>query len=124
MPAAVLAEEISRASILLGVLVRRQQIERCDDLAAYRRDRVVRNDEDKVVAADVPDESVFAAGALHDVVEELGENADHPVAFVVTVAVVEFLEMVQVGVADGEGVAERKTAPDLPLDRRRSRQAG
>ena len=62
--------------------------------------------EDEVVAADVPDESLFADHALHHVVQDAGQQIDHPIAVVVAVAIVEFLEVIQVGVAHGEKLAE------------------
>ena len=40
--------------------------------------------------------------ALHDVVEDLRENADDAIALVVRVAIVEFLEVIEIGVARRE----------------------
>src|SRR5690348_3341509 len=118
MSPSILTEEISRSPVLLGILIRRQQIKSRYDFSAHRRNRVVRNDEDKIIAADVPDESFFATCSLHNVVEQLRQNPDHAVAFVVAVAVVEFLEVVEVGVANREVVAARQTAADFGFDRR------
>src|SRR5438309_267774 len=106
MPSAVLTKEITRPTVLFRVLVWRQQIECSNDLSAHRWNRVVRYDEDKIVATNVPDKSVFATRSLHHVVQQLRQNSNDPVAFVVAVTIVEFLEVIQVGVANGEVVSE------------------
>src|SRR6476620_2729730 len=113
MTPAVLSKEVARPAVLFGILVRRQQIECSDDLAAHRRNRVVRYDEDKVVAANVPDKSIFSAGPLHHVMQQLGQNPDDAVALVVAIPVVEFLEVIQVCIADGEIVSQCQTSADL-----------
>src|SRR5436305_13558922 len=102
MSATVLTKEISRAPVLLGILVRREQIECRHDLAANRGNRVVRNDENKIIAANVANESFFAACSLDDVVQQFSQDPDHAVAFVVAIAVVEFLEVIKIRVTDGE----------------------
>ena len=118
MTSTILPKEITGAAILLGVLVRREEIEGGDDLSANRRNRVVRYDEDKIIAANVPDESVFAARSLDDVVQQLGKDADYAIAFVVAISIVEFLEVVEVGISNGEVVGERQSPANLGLDRR------
>ena len=56
--------------------------------------------------------------------QQLGKNTNDTITFVVAVAIVELLEVIEVGIADGEVVAQRQAPPDFCLDRRRSRQPG
>src|SRR5829696_3288057 len=56
--------------------------------------------------------------------EDPGENVDDAIALIVTVAVVEFLEVIEVGVADGEFLVGFQPPADLPLDFGRARQSG
>src|SRR5437868_2430620 len=120
---AILAEEVAGAAILLRILVRREQIERGHNLSTNRRDRVVRYYEDKIIAANVPDKSVLAAGSLHHVVQKLGENADHAIPLVVAVAIVEFLEVIEIRVANSEVITDGESTADFGFDRRRTSQA-
>ena len=53
---------------------------------------------------------------LHHVVQDAGQEVDDPVAVVVAVAVVELLEVIEVGVADRELLGALQPAPDLALD--------
>ena len=102
LPAPVLAEEVAGAAILLGVLIRDERI-KTDRISAHVSGTVAAgDDEDEVVASDVTDEPAFAADPFHDVVQDLGEDANHAIAVVVAVPIVEFLEVIEVGVADGE----------------------
>ena len=68
------------------------------------------------------DEPVLAAQPLHDVVQDLRENADDAIALVVRVAVVELLEVIEVGVARREAHAGREAPRDLGLDLDRAGQ--
>ena len=124
LAAPVLAEEVPRPPVLLVVLQRDQRVEHVEDLAADRADLRRRNDEDEVVATDVPDEPARTEQPLHDVVQDPGQQVDDPVAVVVAVAVVELLEVVEVGVADGELLAGLQPAADLALDLGGARQPG
>ena len=102
LSAAILAEKISGSSIRLRVLKRDQRVEDRHDLGAHLVHVAERNDVDEIVAADVPDETVFATHALHDVVQDLRENPNDAIALVVRVAIVEFLEVIEIGVARRE----------------------
>src|SRR5689334_20524729 len=102
LPAPILAKEVAGATILLRGPVRDERVEHADDLRTGLRDERRGDDEDEVVAPDVSDEAVLAADALHDVVENLGEDPDDAIAVVVRVAIVELLEVVEVGVAHRE----------------------
>jgi len=119
----ILAEKIARPPVLVIVLQRDQGIEDVEYLAADRTDFLRRNDEDEVVATDVSHESARAEQALDHVVEDPGQEVDDPIAVVVAVAVVEFLEVIEVGVANREIVSEGESPADLRFDRRGSREA-
>src|SRR5213083_458157 len=99
LAAPVLAEIIARPAVLLVVLIRHQCIEHVEHLAAHRRDALDRQHADEVIAADVSDKTLLPEHATHDVVQDAGEQVDHPIAVVVAVAIVVFLEVVQFGVA-------------------------
>src|SRR5512146_2493610 len=96
LAAAILAEKIARPPVLLGVLIRDQRVEDRHDLAAHFVDGEEGNDENEVVPADVPHEPGFADDALHDVAENLCEDANDAVALAIRVAVVEFLEVIEI----------------------------
>ena len=64
MSPAILPEEVTGAPILFRVLVRCQEIEGGDDLAAYRRNRIVGYDEDEIIAADVTGDGLTDLVAL------------------------------------------------------------
>ena len=113
----VLPEEITRAPVLLGILVGRQQVEGRHDFTADRGDGTVWDDENEVVAADVPDEAVLAARPLHHVVEKLCQDADYAIPLVVAVPIVEFLKVIEIGVADRERVAEREPSSNFCFNR-------
>src|SRR5688572_25447719 len=98
----ILSEEVSGTAILLRVLVRYQGVEDRHDLRARIGHRQHRNDEDEVVASDVTDESVFGTDTFYHIVEDLRENSDHTIAVVITIPIVEFFEVIQVRVANGE----------------------
>ena len=112
----VFAEEVARPPVLVVVLQRHQGVEHLQNLAAHRADLRRRDDEDEVVAADVPHEAARAHEALDHVVQDAGENVDDPVAVVITVPVVELLEVIEVGVADRKLLVGLEPAADLPLD--------
>jgi hypothetical protein len=57
-------------------------------------------------------------------VQDAGQQIDDPVAVVIAVAVVELLEGVQVGIADGEFLVRIESAPDLARDLRGARKPG
>ena len=59
----------------------------------------------------------------HYVVQDARQQIDHPIAVVVAVAIVEFLEVIQVGVTHGEKLAELHAPLDLALDFGRAREA-
>src|SRR5688572_19056478 len=65
----VLAEEISDTPVGLGILKWYELIECRYDLTAHVGYLGRRDDEDKIIAADVPDKSRFSCGTLHDVVK-------------------------------------------------------
>src|SRR5688572_18469021 len=113
--APVTPEEVARAAVLLGVLIRDQLIEDLEDQLAAGTHLIQRDVEDEIVATDVTDEA-FRGVSLHDVAQQTGEHADDAVALVVAVAVVELLEVVQVGVADGEQLTPADTIADVALD--------
>ena len=71
-----------------------------------------------------PTKPFGAQQALHHVVEDPGQQIDDPVAVVIAVAVVEFLEVIQVRVADRELLVGLEPAADLPLDLGGARQPG
>src|SRR5207247_1623653 len=106
----------SRSPVGLGILMRNQSVEYSDDFAANVVYRVVRNDEDKVIAADMPDKSILAANSLDHVVQDHRENPDDAVTLIVAVSIVEFLEVIQVGVTDGERLRRCQPRLDLGLD--------
>jgi hypothetical protein len=82
------------------------------------------NDEDEVIASDVAHEAAMTEQSFHHVVQDPRQNVNHPVAVVVAVPVVVFLEMIQIGVADREFLGALEAAPDFPLDFRGARHAG
>src|SRR5688572_18406576 len=96
----ILTEEVARPSIRFGVLKWHKQVEHFDDLGANGLNRASRNDEDEVVAADVTDEPLLTAHPFHDVMQYTSQYANHTVAFVIAVSVVEFLEVIQVRIRD------------------------
>jgi len=99
---AILAEKISRPPILLRVLIRNQHVEHRHDLAAALVHRRCGDDENEIISADVADESILVANAFDDVMENLRENANDAITLVIRIAVVEFLEMIEVGIAGRE----------------------
>ena len=102
---AILPEEISHAAILLGILPRHQFIEDVHDFVADPGHGRQRDGEQEVVATDVAHESLRAAEPLHHIVQNAGEQPDHLIAMMITVAIVEFLEMIQIGVTGRELLA-------------------
>src|SRR5688500_16593511 len=102
LPATVLPEEIPGAPILLRILDRRERIEHRDDLRADIVDARDGDDGDEVIAADVSDEPLFAAHPPDHVMQNPGKQPDDAVALVIAVAIVELLEVIEVGIADGE----------------------
>src|SRR5215213_9500134 len=121
---AIFPEEIARPAILVVVLQGHQRVEHLENLTAYGTDVLCRNDEDEVVPPDVPHEASRPQETLYHVVEDPGENVDDAIALVVTVAIIEFLEVIQVRVADGEFLVGLQPPADLPLDLGRARQPG
>jgi hypothetical protein len=61
-------------------------------------------------------EPARAHKSLYDVVQDPGENVDDPVAIVIAVAVVELLEVIQIGVADRKLRVRVEPPADFPLD--------
>src|SRR6185437_16324070 len=116
LSAAILSEKITRAAILIRILVRRERVEDRHDLGAGLRHGGDRDDEDEVVAADVPDESVLVTQAFDDVVEDLREDANDAIALVVGVSVVELFEVIEVGVTGREQTIRLQTPCDLGFD--------
>ena len=92
---------------------RNERVEHRDYFGAHLVHVAQRDDVDEVIATDVADESLFAAHPLHDVVQNLRENANDAIALVVRVAIVEFLEVIQIRVARREQHIARKPAPDF-----------
>src|SRR5215212_3791389 len=100
LPTSVLPEKVPGAPILIVILERNERIEDLENFAAHWTDVARRDDEDEVVAADVPHEPPRPHQSLHDIVQNPGQDIDDPIAVVVAVAIVELLEVVQIGVAD------------------------
>jgi len=59
-----------------------------EHLTAYRPDALDRQDEDEIITADMPDEALLPEDAPHHVVQDSGQQVDHAIAVVVTVAIV------------------------------------
>src|SRR5207245_7236180 len=116
LAAAVLPEIVARPAVLLVVLVRNEGVEHLQYLTAHVGDRVERDDKDEVVPPDMPDKPPVAEHPLHYVVEDAGQDIDHPIAVVVAVAIVVLLEMIQVRVAPGEQLPGLHAPADGPLD--------
>src|SRR5690349_20248589 len=112
LAAAILPEIIARAAILLRVLIGNECVEDRHDLLAHFADVVEWDDEEKIVAPDVADESRRPAHALHDVMKDAGEHPDDSITLVVRIPVVEFLEMIEVGGTRGEIPAVLHTPVD------------
>src|SRR3954469_4149992 len=121
---AIFPEEIAGPAVLVVVLQRNQSVEHLENLAAYRTDVLCRYDEDESVSPDVPHESSRPQQALYHVVENPGEDVDDAIALIVTVAIVEFLEVIQVGIADGELLIGLQAPADLALNLRGAGQSG
>src|SRR5882724_8291354 len=120
----VLAEEVAGPPILLVVLQRDQGVKHTQDLGAHPVNLGRRNDEDEVVTPDVAHEPPGPQHAFDHVVQDPGEKIDDAIAVVVAVAVVELLEVIEVGIADGELLMTLEPPTDFPLDLRRARQSG
>ena len=114
LAAAILAEVVPRRSVLLRVLEWDQLVERSYDFVAGLLQAVQGHHEDEVIAPDVSNEPGLTTAPLHHVVQNLGQDADDAVAVMITVPVVVFLEMIQVGVADGERLGEVESIRPLP----------
>ena len=124
LAAPILTEVIAGPPVLFVVLIRYQRVEHFEHLAARVWNGIEWDDEDEIVSADVPDEPPTAQQSLHDVVQNARHQVDDPIAVVVAVAIVELLEMVEVGIAYGEQLAVLHPPPDLALDLGRAGQAG
>src|SRR5256885_17090348 len=99
LAAAVLPEIVARPAVLLVVLVRDEGVEHLQYLTAHVGDRVERDDKDEAVPADMPDEPPGAEHPLHYVVEDPGQDIDHPIAVVGAGAIVGLPDMIPVRVA-------------------------
>ena len=99
-----------------------QYIEHRHDLRAHVVHGGNGDDEDKVIAANVADERVFRADALGDVVQNLRENPDDAVSVMVGVAVIELLEVIEVGVTHCKRVTGVQPPLDVGFDLDRARQ--
>ena len=76
-----------------------------------------------IVAANVADETTLGADSLHDIMQDLRENPDDTVAIIIGVAIVEFLEVIQVRVAHRELIAGREAPLYFGFDLHRAWQA-
>lgn len=123
LPSAVLAEEVSRLAIRFRVLEWHQQVEHFDNLGTDGLNRTRRNDKDEVVAADVTDKPLLTAQAFHDVMQYTGQYAYHTVPFVVTVSIVELLEVIEIGIRHSKNRLFGQLPGDAGLDDIRSGQA-
>src|SRR5450759_1436043 len=72
----------------------------------------------------MPDKPLFATDPFHHIVKNLGENADDAIAVIVGVAIVELLEVVQIGVAHRELRLQRDARGYRRLDLDGARQSG
>ena len=81
------------------------------------------NDKDEIVATDVADESLLRTHTFYHIVQDLRENADHTIAVVITISIVEFLEVIQVRVADSERCVLMQSPRDFGLDVDRARKS-
>src|SRR5207237_3526420 len=118
----ILAEIIARPAVLLVVLIRDQRVEHIENLRADDADAVDGKNKNKIIPTDMPNKAVLPDHPTHHIMKNAREEIDHPIAVVVAVTVVVFLEVIEVGVTDGEEFAEIHTPPHRPLDLRRSRQ--
>ena len=122
LPAPVLPKKVPRPPVLRAVLNRHERVEHRDDLPAHLLRVGDGHDEDEIVAADVSHEPRARAESAHHLAQNLRETIDHPVAVVITVAVVEFLEVVDIRVTHREQLAVVEPPLDLALDLRGPRQ--
>jgi len=81
---------------------------------------IVINDENKIIASDMTDESLLMTDALDDVVENLSKDSNDLVTLVVRVSVVEFLEVVEISVARRKHRVRPEPPADLCFDLHRS----
>src|SRR5918992_2718190 len=123
MAAAILAEEVTRSTILLRVLIWNEQIEDLHNLTANSGNVSGRHDENKIIAADVADESELAGQSPHAVMEDSRQNPNDTNAFTVAVPVVVFLEVVEIGVAYGKSLVRGDASVDFRFDRSRTGKA-
>jgi len=83
LAAPILSKIVAGATVLFGVLVRHNGVEDGHHFAADLLHRLHRDHEQEIVTADMPHEAALRHRALHDIVQDLRQNADHAVAVVV-----------------------------------------
>src|SRR5690348_7038037 len=116
LSAPILAEVVSGLAILLRILVRHQRIEHGQNFLTDLRHGGDGDDKDKVIATNMANETVTRADPAYDVMQDLRENPDDAIALEVAVAIVVFLEVIDVRVAHRELVPRRQTPRDLRFD--------
>src|SRR5688572_22411288 len=108
-------EKVPGPTIVFRVLVWDQLVEDLDDLFTAHPHLIQCDREYEVISADMTNEALIRV-ALHQVPQNPREQFDHPVAFVVAVSIVEFLEVIQVGVTDRKQLVRVNTLGDVTLD--------
>jgi hypothetical protein len=91
-------------------------VESVDECLAVRLGMLCRHDRDEVVAADVADEGVGLADGVDRLLEARRAELDDLIAAHEPVVVVEGLEVVEVAVDEGEGIARLDPMLDLGSD--------
>ena len=81
-------------------------------------------DEDEVIAADMAHEPVESQQTPDHVVQDPGQEMNDPISVIIGISVVELLEVIQVGITDGELAAALEPATDLALDLGGARHSG
>jgi hypothetical protein len=94
LPPSIFSEEVPRASILIVVLEWYQRVEDLKNLTANRADVSRGYHKDEVVTTNVAHEAPLAHQSFYDVVKDARQNVDDPVALIVTIPVVELLEVI------------------------------
>ena len=118
----ILTEEISGPTVILRVLIGDEFVEELDNLVTRLlkvRDRHV---EYKIVPTDMPDEALWGEPP-HQITEHLRDQQDDAVTVVVTIAVIELFEVVQVGITNGESFFSTHPFEHVAFDLDRARES-
>ena len=119
VPSTVFPKEVPHLPVFLRVLV---VIKERDDLVACLFEMIHGDVEDEIVTADVSDKP-SRSQTPHDIAQDLGQQPDDAVTVLVSIAIVEFLEVIEVRITHGELLTHTKTFFHVESDVVRARQA-